>query len=597
MAVGPVGTAAGFEDDDGNLVKGTSSNTTECSTTPIDWNCFKTVSWQPSPSQTPTRQTTDLTKLGWKFKGIEDWGNNGSDSVFAGGTKQDNECATVQAGPKPPNKDDLKRIYLASATVSGHTYLMLAWDRIPQNTTSPSAHIGFEFNKATATSGPCGGSSGGLVHRTAGDLLIVYDFEGGSTDLPTLTIRKWVTDPTFPCDVGSNQPPCWGYDATHGSRDLTADGFAEGRVNTASTALDQLAPPALTSTSGTSTNDTLGLNEFGEAGIDLTGAGIFTAGTCESFGTAYAVSRSSGNSAQAQMKDLVGPAPFSLTNCGEIKIIKHTNPRGLNQPFGFTSTGLGASGITCTKTLGTGGGFSLNDNGNTSGDSTANTQDCTNVPVGTYTVTEGANPSGFTFNNFSCTSSGGASATPSSSTTQKNVSISMVGGGLTTCTYTNDQQLGAIQVTKTRKHAADGSGDHPQAGVSFTVNGVTKQTDANGIACFDGLTFRSYVVHETVPAGYHVDGNDKSVTVDNNASCSDSTYVGETVAFHNTPLTDITVSVNSQVDGGTASTISCVDGNDNPVGTTVSTGADGDGSKSMNNREPDTYVCTVVVDP
>lgn len=106
----------------------------------------------------------------------------------------------------------------------------------------------------------------------------------------------------------------------------------------------------------------------------------------------------------------------------------------------------------------------------------------------------------------------------------------------------------------TRKHAAEGSGDHPHAGVSFTVNGVTKQTDANGVACFDGLNLGSYTVHETVPAGYFVDGNDKSVTVDNVASCGDNPYVGENVSFVNTPLTDITVSVNSQVDGGTAST-------------------------------------------
>ena len=39
------------------------------------------------------------------------------------------------------NKADLKRIYVASKTLGdGHTYLALAWVRIPQNTTSPSAH-------------------------------------------------------------------------------------------------------------------------------------------------------------------------------------------------------------------------------------------------------------------------------------------------------------------------------------------------------------------------------------------------------------------------------------------------------------------------
>ena len=67
---------------------------------------------------------------------------------------------------------------------------------------------------------------------------------------------------------------------------------------------------------GTSVDRTLKTQEFGEAGIDLTAAGVIPANTCASFGKAYAVSRSSGQSSQAQMKDLVGPAHFNLTNCG-----------------------------------------------------------------------------------------------------------------------------------------------------------------------------------------------------------------------------------------------------------------------------------------
>jgi len=157
-------------------------------------------------------------------------------------------------------------------------------------------------------------------------------------------------------------------------------------------------------------------------------------------------------------------------------------------------------------------------------------------------------------------------------------------------TFVDPRRTGAILVTKTRKHAASGSGDHPHSGVSFTVNGVTQQTDANGEACFDGLAFGDYTVHETVPAGYHVDANDKSVTVDNAASCSDATYTGETVSFQNMPLTNLTVSVDSQVDGGTSSTIDC-------VVASGSTGANGDGSVTASDLEPGTYTCTVVIDP
>ena len=214
------------------------------------------------------------------------------------------------------------------------------------------------------------------------------------------------------------------------------------------------------------------------------------------------------------------------------------------------------------------------------------------MPVGTYTVTEGADPANFSFESLTCSADGGSSFTTSGRT----ATITVAPNGTVTCIYTNQLQTGAIKITKTRKHAADGPGDHPHAGVSFTVNGATKQTDANGVTCFDGLFFGTYTVHETVPSGYHVDGNDKQVTVDNTAACSDNPYGGETVSFHNTPLTNITTSVNSQVDGGTASTITCVDSGNNTVAS-GSTGADGDGSATATDLEPGTYTCTVVIDP
>ena len=108
------------------------------------------------------------------------------------------------------------------------------------------------------------------------------------------------------CEVGSNSPPCWGP-----SVNLTDAGFAEAQVNTSLVGRCSMLcrrrhhprRPRWTH---------LGLNEFGEAIIDLTAAGIFTPGTCRSFGKAFAVSRSSGNSANAQMKDLAGPGDFNV---------------------------------------------------------------------------------------------------------------------------------------------------------------------------------------------------------------------------------------------------------------------------------------------
>jgi hypothetical protein len=577
VLAGPVGTAAGFEDDDANLADGAVAG--------IDWNTFDPINYQPSPSATPTRQA-DKVASGWQFKALEDWQATTSDSGFAGGTKQDDNCPTVITA-KAPNKDDLKRVYVASTTgANGHTYLTLAWVRITQNTTSPSAHIGFEFNKGSTA---CAGGSG-LVNRSAGDMLIVYDFEGGGT--PVLTLRRWVTSGA--CEVGSNTAPCWG-PATN----LTAGGIAEGAVNVGATALDQLAAPALNSATGTSVDETLGLSEFGEAGIDLTAANVFPAGTCNSFGKVYGVSRSSGSSATAQMKDLVGPGNFNLNNCGTIVVKKRTNPRGLNQNFDFTSTITGAQ-LSCTTDT-TPAAFTLNDNGNSgTGDSAGNTETCTNVPAGTYTVTEGANPTGFTFNNFSCTSSGtGTSTTPTSSTTQKNVSITIAGGGTVTCIYTNDQQRGAIKISKT-----DSKTGNALAGATFSITsggtaitGSPFTTGADGSVCVDDLAFGSYVVTETgAPTGYSIDdATGHTVTVDNNAKCSDNPYVGETHSATDTPLSDIQVRFRDGGSGATSATITC----DNSTGTTSTTDTTGwDDTTTITGIEAPTVIhCTIDIDP
>jgi hypothetical protein len=179
-------------------------------------------------------------------------------------------------------------------------------------------------------------------------------------------------------------------------------------------------------------------------------------------------------------------------------------------------------------------------------------------------------------------------------------SIGLDAGETVTCTFHDAREKGAILITKTRKHAADGSVDHPHAGVTFTITGgelppagVTAVTDADGLACVDGLVLSSlvgdYTVTESVPAGYSASPTSDVVSVTTESTCGDG---NEAAAgpFHNTPLTNITVSVNSQVDGGTASTIDCGAG-------VVSTGTNGDGSTSRNNLPPGTYTCTIVVDP
>ena len=532
-----------FEGNDGNLVVNTAGNT--------DW------------ANAPNRVV-----------GL-DQPSGGNDNSFGQGTKEDDPAVKIVTGSIPPQKNDLTRFYVGSEFASGSNYLYLAWERAVN---IGSANMDLEINQ-NPTPGFTATATGPLtLNRTAGDLLVSYDFGGSGT--PTLGLLRWVTTGATSQCFSANSLPCWGNRV-----DLTAAGEAEGAVNTG-TVTDPVPPNA---------PRTLTTGLFGEAAINLTAAGVFPSGTCVAFGSTFLKSRSSA-SFPAEVKDFIAPQPSNISNCGTVNIIKHTAPRGINQDFSYTSTipnpPTGSTTPSCSLDS-TPSSFTLNDDAGvdptppiTAG--TANTEHCANVPVGTYTVTEGADPANFAFTNLTCTADGGSSFTTSGRT----ATITVAPNGTVTCTYTNTLQTGAIKVTKTRKHAAAGPGDHPHAGVDFTVNGVTKATDANGEACFDGLTFGTYTVHETVPAGYHVDANDKQVTVDNTAACADNPYVGESVSFHNTPLTDLSVTVNSQVDGGTASTVSCT-----PDGPSGSTGANGDGTFSDTDLEPGTYTCTIVIDP
>jgi len=155
----------------------------------------------------------------------------------------------------------------------------------------------------------------------------------------------------------------------------------------------------------------------------------------------------------------------------------------------------------------------------------------------------------------------------------------------------SNNNCGAIKITKTRKHAASGSGDFPHAGVTFDVGGQSVVTGADGTVCVDGLALGDeVVVTETVPTGYSSDDSVKEVTPDNAASCDDSPYGGENVSFHNTPLTDVVIKVTSQVTGGTSNTVDCdLDSLDDTDGSNV--------DQTETGLAPQTINCTIVIDP
>jgi hypothetical protein len=534
-------TGSTFEGNDGNLVVNTPGNT--------DWANVNPVVGIDQPS-------------------------GGSDNSFGQGTKEDSPLAKVVTGSIPPNKNDLTRFYVSSESAGGNNFLYLAWERLVN---IGNANMDLEINQ-NATAGFTGTTTGPvMLNRTVGDLLVTYDFGGSGT--PTLGLLTWVTTGATSQCFASNSLPCWGNRVN-----LTAAGAAEGAVNTV-TVTDPINPGA---------PRTLTAGLFGEAAINLTAAGVFPPGVCKAFGSTFLKSRAS-SSFTAEVKDFIAPQPVNISNCGKITIIKHTSPRGIDQDFSYTSNlneDANAGGVAGVDAQ---GNFSLNDAGNTTGDSTANTVS-EELFAGTYTVTEGADPTGFAYDSVSCT--GGTTATSG-----KTVTITLAPDDDVTCTYVNNQQLGAIKITKTSIKAAT-----PLAGATFSITsggnpiaGSPFTTGSDGTVCVDHLAFGTYSVQETAaPGGYAIDDTTAhDVVVGANSTCGDGNEA--TFAATDTPLSEIGVTFTSLAGAGvTNASIVCADGGGSIDAVSENGSADpafDDTDETFTDLAPGTYTCTVVVDP
>ena len=376
----------------------------------------------------------------------------------------------------------------------------------------------------------------------------------------------------------SNKYPCWG-----GRTSLSDQGLATGSVNSSSTDASSLGLGVLDPFT------------FGEASIDL--SVFFTsAEECTTFSSVYLKSRSS-DSFSAAMKDFILPASSEISNCGSIKLLK-TDDVDTPLPGAtfvlYNDDGAGSPGVwadddsvatdpadgsplTCTTAIDSDGAAS-----------------CVveNVLFGSYWAVETVVPVNHEM------------ADPVWVTVTEDDDLPVVVGPIV-----DQRSRGALKIVKERKHAASGIGlNHPHAGVTFTLTGgpesvlVVDSTDVGGVICIDGLLLGEYTVTETVPAGYAAAGDvSKVVEVTNNdGDCSDGSGTFDVVEFLNIPLTVVSVSVDSVVDGGTYSSISCVDSDGVSV---LSVDAIGGGagpddiSGSTGELLPGTYTCTIVVDP
>jgi hypothetical protein len=352
-----------FEGNDGNLVVNTAGNT----------------DWVNAPN---------------RVVGI-DLASGSGDNSFGQGTKEDNADVTTVSGSIPPNKNDLTRFYVGSEFKSGSNYLYLAWERAVN---IGNANLDFEINQATTANLGVPGKH--TINRTAGDLLVTYDFPGSGT--PDLHLLKWVTSGAASQCFSANSLPCWG-------NRVSLTGSSEGAVNTG-TVTDPIAPNAPRSL-------TVGL--FGEAAINLTAAGVFPPGTCEAFGSTFLKSRSS-SSFTAEIKDFIAPQPINISNCATVIVRKQTDPAG-GTGFPFTTN------ITTNPADASNLSFTLDDDG---------VKTIHNVIAGTYNVTETVGSIGnYSLTSIDCTA---GDVTPTSTNTGTGVTaFTIAAGGTLDCTYTN----------------------------------------------------------------------------------------------------------------------------------------------------------------
>src|SRR5919197_1359306 len=417
-------TGSTFESTDGNLVKSTGT----------DW-CNTVV------SNVCTVTAPNLVK------GQDLPPGNGDDS-FANGTKQDDAVPSVGDGSIPP-KGDLDRFYIANEFVGGKNFVYLGFELLPVSNASASVHMGFEFNQNACDPVTHAGCSANNVTpaRSAGDILVVYDLEGGGN--PALSFRRWVL--SGPCEISQDTAPCWGTKQSLNS--TVADGSLD---NGASGTTDPINPGA---------PRTIGQYRFGESAINITDSGILSG--CQALGSVYTVSRSSGDSGTATMKDFIAPQRVNINNCGNIVVRKVTdpNPDSTNTSFSFTAGG----GLSPSS-------FSLK-NGDTQTFSSV-------VPGNGYSVAENV-PSGWDLTSSSCDDGSPVTA------------IDVGPGETVTCTF-NDRQRGSVSIHKQDDagNALQGAvfelytdaaplGGNPPHGNEDTATGKTCTTDAGGDSLSD----------------------------------------------------------------------------------------------------------------
>jgi hypothetical protein len=376
-----------FEGDDGDLVPGTGT----------DWETFNGSPELTIGLDEPSGQTDDSLK-----------------------GKEDDPAPGIVVGSIPNNKSDLLRFYVVHETVEiagvPKDILNLAWVR---DNTLGTANMDFEFNQSGLLS-----VNGVTPERTAGDMLITYEFSSGGSVI-NIGLSRWTETGT--CEASSSTP-CWG-------PIMPLNGIADAAVNTVEVfdPVSGVTLPAMT---------------FGEASINLTDAGVFGHDECVSFGSAYVKSRSS-DSFTASMKDFIKPIDVSVSNCVVLTIVKDAVPDSVTDFTFLPSPNVGPAS------------FDLDDDGDED-NGLASRMTFPDLFPDTYTVAEEPAP-GWDLTDVSCTD-GGIPLMDDGGSYTGEVVIEGEAGDRVECTYTNTSR-GMIVIDQATIPAGD-----PQV-FQFTLTG------------------------------------------------------------------------------------------------------------------------------
>lgn len=257
-----------------------------------------------------------------------------TDNAFGQGTAEGDVDVTVVTGSIPNSKADLGRFAVAGETIGNDSYIYLAWAR---ENDSGSVNFDFEINQLAQPDLTTPGSK--HLNRSNGDLLIGYSYQG-NTLTPEINLRTWSASG-------------WS-DAVNLSTNGCADG--QGNANQITENIFNLGSRVRAQ------------GRFGEAGINLTCAGVVPSGTCNAFSSAYVKSRAS-QAITSEVKDFIAPVHLSLSNCGALKISKDSIKPNTPLQASFSITGpnnysntvqtSATDGTVCIAGLVPGSGYSI----------------------------------------------------------------------------------------------------------------------------------------------------------------------------------------------------------------------------------------------